>query len=250
MKYIVHYVPHTHYDAEVFLTRNETFEIGYSILLGALAVMREKPGFKFAIDQTCYIEPFLAAYPEQQPLFEKLIAEKRLEVTCGMYAMPDVNIPSGESFIRQVLSGKGWCKRSLGLDVRCGWLLDTFGQHPQIPQLMVKCGFDHNLFQRLGTLDGPTEFWWKGIDGTKLFCHWMRGSYAVLYGAPASVTSFKKFADVHLADLKKHAITPHILAVSGADLTHIQPHVEGLFEEYNKAYDDCEFRISTPQRVL
>jgi alpha-mannosidase len=250
MKFIVHYVPHTHYDAEVFLTRDATFEIGYSILLGALAAMRADPQFKFVLDQTCYIAPFLKTYPEERPFFEQMIAEKRLEITCGMHAMPDVNIPSGESFIRQVISGKSWCTRELGLEVRCGWLLDTFGQHPQIPQLMVKCGFDHNVFQRLGTIDGPTEYWWQGLDGTKLFCHWMRATYCVLYPAPGNLREFKKFADTRLKSLKQHALTPHLLAVSGADLTHIQPHVTRLFEEYNRTYDDVEFVIATPQEYF
>jgi len=247
MKYIVHYVPHSHYDAEVFLTRDETFEIGYSALLGALAAMRSDPQFKFALDQTCYIEPFLRTYPEERPFFEQMIADGRLEITCGMHAMPDVNIPSGESFIRQVTHGKGWCERELGLDVRCGWLLDTFGQHPQIPQLMAKCGFDHNCFQRLGSFDGPTEYWWKGLDGTRLFCHWMRSTYCVLYSAPGSLHEFRKFAEARLKRLKEHALTPHLLAVSGADLTPIQPHVSALFAAYNREYDDVEFRISTPR---
>ncbi|MFY7953789.1 MAG: hypothetical protein ACOVT5_14910, partial [Armatimonadaceae bacterium] len=65
MKPTVHFVPHTHYDAEVFLTRAETFEIGYSVALGALAAMRENPEFTFVLDQTCYIEPFLRTYPEE-----------------------------------------------------------------------------------------------------------------------------------------------------------------------------------------
>jgi alpha-mannosidase len=250
MKYTVHYVPHTHYDAEVFLTRDETFEIGYSVLLGALATLRADPKFKFVLDQTCYIAPFLQTYPEERSFFEQMIAEKRLEITCGMYAMPDVNIPSGESFIRQVLSGKAYCEEELGLEVRCGWLLDTFGQHPQIPQLMVKCGFDHNVFQRLGTFEGPTEYWWKGLDGTQLFCHWMRTTYCVLYPAPGNLHEFKKFADTRLQYLKQHALTPYLLAVSGADLTAIQPHVSGLFEEYNRTYDDLEFVISTPQEYF
>lgn len=246
MKRTVHYVPHTHYDAEVFLTRDETFEIGYSILIGALSEMKENPDFKFAVDQTCYIAPFLHAYPEYRPLFQQFIDEKRLEITCGMHAMPDVNIPSGESFIRQIISGKSWCKRELGVDVKSGWLLDTFGQHPQIPQLMVKSGFDYNLFQRLGELNGPTEFWWQGIDGSRLFCHWMRASYAVLYGAPNSLLEFKTFAGKRLNDLIKHASSEHILAVSGADLTHIEPHVTALFKQYNSTFDDLQFIISTP----
>ncbi len=250
MKFIVHYVSHTHYDAEVFLTRDETFELGYSILAGALSAMRQNPGFKFAIDQTCYIEPFLKAYPELRNEFEQRITTGQLEVTCGMLAMPDVNIPSGESFIRQVQAGKRWCKTELGVDIKTGWLLDTFGQHPQIPQLMAKCGFDRNLFQRLGDTDSPTEYWWKGIDGTELFCHWMRASYAVLYGAPKTLPEFHKFVHTRLDQLKKHAQTPHILAVSGADLTPAEPHVAALFEEYNRTYDDFEFRISTPQEYF
>ena len=250
MKYIVHYVPHTHYDAEVFLTRDDTFEIGYSVALGALAAMRADPKFKFVLDQTCYIEPFLTAYPEERPFFEQMIAEGRLEITCGMHAMPDVNIPSGESFIRQALQGKEWIERELGVDVRCGWLLDTFGQHPQIPQLMAKCGFDHNVFQRLGTFDGPTEYWWKGLDGTRLFCHWMRTTYCVLFSAPSNLPEFRKFAEARLKQLKLHALTPHLLAVSGADLTPVQPHVTRVFDEYNRAYDDVEFRVSTPKEYF
>ena len=250
MKFTVYYVPHTHYDAEVFLTRDETFEIGYSVALGALAAMRADPQFKFVLDQTCYIAPFLRAHPEQRPFLEEMIAAGRLEITCGMHAMPDVNIPSGESFIRQVIAGKSWCEQELGVEVRCGWLLDTFGQHPQIPQLMAKCGFDHNVFQRLGDFDGPTEYWWQGLDGSRLFCHWMRSTYCVLYPAPGNLPEFKKFADLRLALLKEHATTPHLLAVSGADLTHVQPHVTRIFAEYNRAFDDVEFRVCTPKEYF
>jgi len=250
MKFTVHYVPHTHYDAEVFLTRDETFEIGFSVLLGALASLRAEPSFKFVLDQTCYIEPFLRAYPEEEPFFRQMIAEGRLEITGGMIAMPDVNIPSGESFIRQVLAGKTWCEKELGVEVRCGWLLDTFGHHPQIPQLMRKCGFDQNVFQRVGTFDGPTEYYWQGLDGSKLFCHWMRSSYCVLFPAPGNLHEFKKFADTRLKHLKQHALTSHLLAISGADLSPIQPHVVRLFEEYNRAFDDVEFVISTPKEYF
>ena len=254
MKPTVHFVPHTHYDAEVFLTRAETFEIGYSVALGALAAMRENPEFTFVLDQTCYIEPFLRAYPEERPFVEQMIREGRLEITCGMHAMPDVNIPSGESFIRQVLNGKRWMQRELGVDPTTGWLLDTFGQHPQIPQLMVGCGFENNSFQRLGDVAGPTECWWKGIDGTRFFSHWMRASYCVLFPAPGNLHEFEKFVDARMEQLLKNAQTPHILAVSGADLTPVQPHIAEMFRLFNEkhASDPAKphFVISTPKRYF
>ncbi len=250
MKQIVHYVPHTHFDAEVFLTREVTLEIGYSHMLGALAAMKADARFKFAIDQTCYIEPFLNAYPEERAAFEALIAEGRLEVTCGMHAMPDVNIPSGESFIRQVLSGKEYIRRELGVDTDCGWLLDSFGQHPQIPQLMRGCGFEHNIFQRIGTIDGPTEYWWQGLDGTKLFCHWMRGSYCALYSIPNNLHEFESLVRDRLHALRAHTVHGHILALSGADLTAVQPHATEIFDQFNAAHDDLEIRVSTPKEYF
>ncbi|MBD3174578.1 MAG: hypothetical protein GF320_05335 [Armatimonadia bacterium] len=250
MKYTVHFVPHTHYDAEVFMTEAQTLELGYSILLGAMRELEINPDYRFALDQTCYIAPFLKNYPEERERLERFIAEGRLEITCGMHVMPDVNIPCGESFIRQVMEGKSWCRRELGVEIGTGWLLDTFGQHAQIPQLMRGCGFDVNVFQRLGTYDGPTEHYWRGLDGTKLFCHRMRGSYALLYPLPGTLPEFKRFVDQRLDILRPHALTPHLLAISGADLTHVQPHVAAMFEAYHKEFDDVEFRFSTPREYF
>jgi len=76
VKFTVHYVSHTHYDAEVFLTRDETFEIGYSVLLGALATMPGGPKFKFVLDQTCLYRPFLRTYPKSALFFEQMIRGK------------------------------------------------------------------------------------------------------------------------------------------------------------------------------
>ncbi|HTE18345.1 MAG TPA: glycoside hydrolase family 38 C-terminal domain-containing protein, partial [Armatimonadota bacterium] len=75
---------------------------------------------------------------------------------------------------------------------------------------------------------------------------WMRSSYTLLFPAPTNLHEFKKFADTRLRQLKQHALTPHLLAVSGADLSHVQPHVSRVFAEYNRTYDDVEFVISTP----
>ena len=53
-----------------------------------------------------------------------------------MDVMPDVNMPGGETFIRQLQYGKRYYRDKLGVDVTTGWLLDTFGHHAQIPQLL------------------------------------------------------------------------------------------------------------------
>ena len=53
----------------------------------------------------------------------------------GLDVMPDVNMPGGETFVRQMQYGKGYYRDKLGVDVTAGWLIDTFGHHAQMPQL-------------------------------------------------------------------------------------------------------------------
>ena len=55
--------------------------------------------------------------------------------------MPDDNMPGGETFVRQMQYGKGYYRQKLGVDVTSGWLIDTFGHHAQMPQLLAKGGF-------------------------------------------------------------------------------------------------------------
>jgi alpha-mannosidase len=250
MKHKVWIVPHTHYDAEVFIVEKETLEIGYANLVGALRLLSERPEFKFALDQTCYIEPFLKAYPEAHEALQRMIDQGRLEIVGGMHSMPDENMPSGESFIRNVHYGKRVCKQLFGVDVRGGWPIDTFGHHPQIPQLMVKSGFDYAAFQRLMKRGSPSEFYWQGVDGTRLLCHWMTCSYGAFWGVPNNLYEFQTFVAPRIQILASHAMTENIMAPAGADLTPVEPHLLDMMDAYNRSQSDVELLLATPSEYF
>ena len=87
-----------------------------------------------------------------------------------------------------------WCEKELGVDVRCGWLLDTFGQHPQIPQLMVGCGFDHGLGRSVGFMAGDVL-----CDGTEEQLHVLRQVANVLSELGSRPLVHRGAVDAHLA---------------------------------------------------
>jgi alpha-mannosidase len=250
MKRKVWILPHTHYDAEVFMVEKDTLEIGYANLIGVLELLKSNPPFRFALDQTCYIEPFLKTYPEEKASLQQMIAEGRLEIVGGMHSMPDENIPCGESYIRNVLWGKHYCEKALNVDVRGGWPIDTFGHHQQIPQLMVKCGFDYAAFQRLMKRGSPSEFYWQGIDGSRIFCHWMARSYSVFSYAPGNLHQFSKFAAERFTCLEAHAATTNLIAPAGADLTPVEPQLLKMVDEYNRSQDAYELVFATPSEAI
>lgn len=246
-------IPHTHYDAVVFKTRAEYLEMGLPIILHAMQALRDDPRYRFVLDQVCYIRPFLERYPEQETLFREMLADGRMQITCGMDTMADVNTPSGESFIRQVLYGKGYCRRKLGIEVTAGWALDTFGHHPQMPQLLIKAGFNSYFFARGVPYPPPehAEFYWQGLDGSKVLALWMPYSYGFMFGSPHNIDEFSSFIRGRYEKLRAISSSSVLLGPAGVDLGEPEPYIVDLAAAYNAQPDRaCDLIIANPDEFL
>src|ERR1700689_2147847 len=110
-------IPHTHWEGAVFKTREEYLDVGLPHILEALRLLKTQPSYRFVLDQVAYVRPFLKRFPEEAAAFRKFVAEGRLQLVLGMDVMPDVNMPGGETFIRQILYGKGYYREQLSVDV-------------------------------------------------------------------------------------------------------------------------------------
>ena len=243
------YIPHTHWEGAVFKTREEYLQMGLPNILLVMEMLERHPDYKFVLDQACYVQPFIERYPELVPKFKKFISDGRLEIVGGMDVMPDVNMPCGESFIRQVLYGKGYFRKSLGIDVKVGWLLDTFGHHAQMPQLLRSAGFDSYWFARgVPRKDTPAEFNWKGLDGTTIPAFWTGPySYAVMYFAPKTYPEFSKFARQKFEILGPFFPGPDRVGMAGADVSIPEPQVPDLVKQFNSEKDSpFKIRIGVP----
>ncbi len=147
-KDVLFFIPHTHWEGAVFKTREGLSRHGAAEHLAGSRLLKAHPNFRFVLDQACYVKPFLERYPEEEAAFRKFVAEGRLAIVGGTDVMLDVNMPGGESFVRQVLYGKGYFRRKLGVDVTVGWQVDTFGHHAQMPQLLKLGGYKSFWFSR------------------------------------------------------------------------------------------------------
>ena len=75
--------------------------------------------------------------------------EGRWEVIGGMWVEPDLNMPDGESLVRQILYGKRYFKPKFGVDINIGWNPDSFGYNWQLPQIYKRSGIDYFVTQKL-----------------------------------------------------------------------------------------------------
>ena len=241
-------IPHTHWEGAVFQTREQYLEMGLPIILRALRLLRLYPDYRFVLDQVCLVRPFLERHPEEVEAFRAFVTEGRLAIVGGLDVMPDVNMPSGESFVRQLLYGKGYFRRELGVDVIVGWQLDAFGHHAQIPQLMRLAGYSSFWSQR-GVPNGdlPSEFLWEGLDGTRIPFYWLPGSYAIAYGSPGTMPAFADFMEQRYAALTGHSLGAGRVGLAGADVCLPEEHIPVLVDQFNRQpQKPFEIRIGLP----
>ena len=178
----IYVVPHSHIDTEWYWTYEETVKRSVAIVEAALEVMRKRDDFTFAQDQVTILKPALDYMDgEDKEYLLKMIGEGRFEVVGGMWVQPDVQVPHGEVFIRNILHGRRWMAENLGAEVEHAWNLDVFGQCPQIPQILSKSNFKSYTFMRgvpeKMTAELPNLFYWQSPDGSKILTHWMSMGY-------------------------------------------------------------------------
>jgi alpha-mannosidase len=236
-------IPHTHWEGAVFKTREEYLDLGLPNILKALNLLSTYPDYRFVLDQAAYVKPFLERYPTEGASFRKFVSQGRLGIVGGNDVMLDVNIPSGESWVRQVLYAKGYYRDHLGVDVNVGWALDTFGHHAQMPQLLKLAGYKSYWFQRgVHGGDVPSEFLWQGIDGTRIPAFWLPLGYGLFYPSPKNPVEFDRYARGTWDALGGNSHQSDRVAMAGADVIEPEETLPAMVQEFNRR-DDAPFRL-------
>jgi alpha-mannosidase len=105
---------------------------------------------------------------------KELVKKKKWHILGGWYIQPDCNMPSGESFIRQILVGKKYFKKKFGVEPKTAINFDPFGHTRGLVQVLKKAGYTSYLFCRPDRdwLSLPAEdFIWVGYDGSEILAH-------------------------------------------------------------------------------
>jgi alpha-mannosidase len=166
----------SHIDMAWLWPWTETVEVVRNTFRSALDLMREYPDFKFSMSSARTYVWMEEKYPDLFKEIQQRVREGRWEVVGGMWVEPDLNMPGGESLVRQILVGKRYFHEKFGVDVKIGWNPDSFGYNWQLPQIYKKSGIDYFVTQKLMWAHEFTTFpyklfWWESPDGSRLLTY-------------------------------------------------------------------------------
>ncbi|KAL1229088.1 Alpha-mannosidase 2C1 [Trichinella pseudospiralis] len=107
-----------------------------------LRLMEEYPDLTFACSQALQMRWVQKFYPDLFAQIVKCVQEGRFVLVGGAWVEHDGCLPSGESFVRQLLYGQTYFKENFGVTCTEAWLPDTFGYSGQLPQIFASAGID------------------------------------------------------------------------------------------------------------
>ena len=176
-----HLTGNSHIDAAWLWPWTETVDVVHRTFGTALQLMDEYPDYTYSQSALQYNVWMAEKYPELNAEIARRIKDGRWEVLGGMWVEPDLNMPGGESLVRQLLIGQRTMKQLYGVTTRIGWNPDSFGYNWQLPQIYKKSGIDYFVTQKLAHNEiNPLPFklfWWESPDGSKVLTYFPH-SYA------------------------------------------------------------------------
>ncbi len=175
-QFTIRAVGNSHIDMAWLWPWTETVEVVRNTFQSVLDLMREYPDFKFTMSSARTYEWMQEKYPDMFEQIRQRVQEGRWEVIGGMWVEPDLNMPDGESLVRQILVGTRYFQKNFGAEIKIGWNPDSFGYNWQLPQIYKKSGIDYFVTSKLLWATDYTKFpyrlfWWEAPDGSRLLTY-------------------------------------------------------------------------------
>ena len=217
-QFTIRAVGNSHIDMAWLWPWTETVEVVRNTFRSALDLMREYPDFKFTMSSARTYEWMEEKYPDLFQEIKQRVQEGRWEVIGGMWVEPDLNMPAGESLVRQILVGKRYFQNKFGADIKIGWNPDSFGYNWQLPQIYKKSGMDYFVTQKLLWAHEFTTFpyklfWWEAPDGSRLLTYFPR-DYAASIEAESMAKDLSVWApSIYGADINHDPEMMHLYGV-------------------------------------
>lgn len=149
-------------------------------------LLEKYPEYKFNFEGSYRYELIREYYPEEYEKLKKYVAEGRWNPCGACYENGDVNVPSPEALIRNILYGNGFFRKEFGVESNDIFLPDCFGFGKALPSVAAHSGLTGFSTGKLfwgSSVQIPFDTGkWIGADGKGIWATLMPFSYTTAFG--------------------------------------------------------------------
>ncbi len=181
----IHLICNAHLDPVWQWDMEEGIAAAISTFRAAADLAEEFDGFIFNHNEALLYEWIEDYEPALFSRIVKLVKEGKWHIIGGWYLQPDCNMPSGESFVRQILTGRHYFEDKFGVQPTTAINFDPFGHTKGLVQIMTQAGYDSYVVMRpdkAGFELPADDFEWTGFNDSKIMVHRIGDAYNSLLG--------------------------------------------------------------------
>ena len=174
-QFTLYFVSNAHIDAAWLWRYIETIQVCRNTFSSVLHMMDVRPDLTYAQSAASYYNWMEEHYPDVFNGIKQRVKDGRWEVVGGMWIEPDCNLPSGESWMHQLLYSQNYFQKNLGVKAKIGWNPDSFGYDWNMPEFYQNSGIDAFITQKIGWNETNVfpyrVFWWESPDGSRILSY-------------------------------------------------------------------------------
>lgn len=147
-------------------------------------LLKKYPDYKFNFEGSNRYEIMEEYYPADFMRLQSYVKKGQWHPCGSCYENGDVNTPSPEALIRNIIYGNGYFSEKFGVKSNDIFLPDCFGFGKALPSIAAHSGLTGFSTQKLtwgGSVEVPFDVGlWKGKDGKGLICALKPGDYPTI----------------------------------------------------------------------
>lgn len=247
----VHLLPVLDPGTHAWIPLADAARVAAGNLLEAIRLADEDPNYTFAFGQLHALEALQRMDPSAVGRLRALVEAGRAEPVCALAYAPDTTLLSGESIIRQMQAWQRTCVAAFGRPAVAGWLAHGRGAAEQLPQLFRLAGIKghFNAGADLGD-DAQGEFFWRGLDGTRLLTHALPADFWTAYPIPTDPVAAEGKLVRALSHLRPPGAAKTLALALGAENARPQRGLSESLEHFNATWPGTPVRFSLPTNFL
>ena len=170
----IHMISNAHLDPMWLWRWQEGCTEALSTFRTAEECIGEYPGFVFNHNEAILYEWVKDLEPDLFERIKERVADGTWHIMGGWYLQPDVNMPNGESIIRNISLGRRFFGENFGQYPKTALNFDSFGHSVGMVQILEQAGFDSYVCCRPGNPPftfPDADFTWRGFNGSSVIAH-------------------------------------------------------------------------------
>ncbi len=171
----LHLIGNSHIDAAWLWPWSETIDVIENTWRTSLKLAEMFPGYIFTGSSAVYYDAMDRLEPALADSLVAAVEQGRWVPVGGWWVESDLNLPSGESLVRQGLYGQRYFERRFGERSQVAWTPDCFGYPWTIPQILRGAGLEYFVTQKIRWNDSTefpyNAFYWQGLDGSRVLTY-------------------------------------------------------------------------------